>query len=103
VNEKAKAEAVTGAGSLQRKEGSVEEVKADLRKKIRSIREGHGTGGYCDTEALKAEEKKLHHVLSVEIEEAEAKHDHQSQAIATANKRELAGLSYRPKLVVAED
>lgn len=92
-----------GAGALQRDpsktEGQIhDEVLAGLRQKIRSIREGHATGGYCDTAALHVEEKKLDAILRTDLEAAK------EGSIEQRNiKRELASLSYRPRLVVAQD
>lgn len=98
-----------GPRSVQREAGSTEaqEVKAELRKKIVSIRAGHTTGGYCETEKLIAEEKKLHAILATELEAAEKKHgtNHRSELQhpeVRAIKVELAGLAYKPRLVVSE-
>lgn len=99
----------SGTGSLQRsEEGERSEVKAALRKKIRSIREGHSTGGYCETEKLHQEERKLHAILSTELEEAKAKHGYSPDpkfkpAAVRTIELELNGLSWKPKLVVAQD
>lgn len=110
VNEdKTKTQAVAGTGSLQRSEESERgKIKEQLRKKIRSIREGHNTGGYCETEALQAEEKKLHAILSTELEEAKAKFGYSPDpkfkpSQVRTIELELNGLSYKPKLVVAAE
>lgn len=102
-------EAQRGTGSLQRSKESEERnsIKAELRKKIKGIREGHTTGGYCESEALKAEEKKLHAVLSTELEEAKSKFGYSpdpkfKHPTIRALELERDGLSFKPRLVVAE-
>lgn len=101
-----------GLGSLQREAGREEgkhreTIKAGFRKNIRQIREGHLTGGYCDSEALKGEEKKLYAVLATELEEAKAKFGYSpdpkfKHPTIRAIELELNGLSWKPRLVVAE-
>lgn len=103
VNEKTKVE--SGTGSLQRREGS---DKEKLRQKIRSIREGHTTGGYCETESLHAEEKKLDKILRAELKEAIDKHGYSpdprfKHKLVREIEVELNGLSWKPTLVVKED
>jgi hypothetical protein len=104
VNEKEKTEAVGGASSIQRvaKSGhSEKEVKqavlGALRKEIQAIRQGFTTGGYCETETLKEKEKRLHAVLCQELDESCERETRE------AIEHELAGLCYRPRLVVAQD
>lgn len=84
-----------------------EEIKSGLRKKIRSIREGHTTGGYCDTDTLVAEEKKLHAILATELEEAKAKHGYSTDPKfkhpdIRKLELEINSLAFRPRLVVAD-
>jgi hypothetical protein len=94
-------------GGLQREaEGS--KVKAELRRKIESIRRGHATGGYCETEALQVEEKKLHKVLSEELEALKQLHGYSpdpkfKHPAIRAVEVELHGLSWKPTLVVKEE
>lgn len=94
-----------GTSSSEAKER--EQIKSDLRKKILSIRQGHATGGYCETEALKAEEKKLHAILSTELEECKAKHGystdpkHKHPEIRKLE-LEINGLAFKPRLIAAE-
>jgi len=85
-----------------------EGIKKGLRKNIQAIREGHLTGGYCESEALKAEEKKLYAILATELEEAKARHGYSpdpkfKHAEIRKIELELHGLSWKPKLVVAEE
>lgn len=108
--ETSEAETKPRARGVQRKAGSTsaQAIKAALRKKILSIRAGHTTGGYCDTEALINEEKKLHAILATELEAAEKKHGthHRSELQhpeVRAIKVELAGLAYKPRLVVEKE
>jgi len=96
--EKGKAE--LGAGSVQRSTGS--ESKAAILKEITAIRQGHATGGYCDTEALKVEEQKLHGILEAEVNAEEKKQPRDDFRIRSI-KREIAALAYKPRLVVAAD
>lgn len=98
MNEK-KEEAELGAGGLQRSA----QGKAALIKKINSIRQGFETGGYCDTEKLKVEEQKLHGIIAEEIKQAEAKGGSESVIAVFRLNKQLAGLCYKPKLVVAAD
>lgn len=105
-NEGQEAEAKVKRGT-RRVERQEESAEASIRKKIVSIRAGHTTGGYCDTEALHNEEKKLYHILAVRLEEAEAKHGTHFKAefqhpTVRALKLEINGLSYKPQLVVKE-
>lgn len=105
VNEKGQAQ--SGTHTLQRDEGR-EIEKQKLRQKIRSIREGHTTGGYCDSEALKVEEKKLDKILRAELKEAIDRHGYSPDPRFKAKEVrdievELNGLSWKPTLVVKED
>lgn len=106
--EKNKTQVESRTGGLQRQESSREKEKRELRKKIRSIREGHLTGGYCETEALQAEEKKLYAILKQEFDELTAQHGYspdprfKHKDIRTVEV-ELNGLSWKPRLVVAQD
>lgn len=112
MNEETKTQTQQGTGSLQRREsreeiGEREKIKANLRLEIRSIREGHGTGGYCQTEKLVAVEKKLHAILSTELEALKKEHGYSpdpkfKHPNIRAVEVELNGLSFRPRLVVAE-
>lgn len=92
-----KGHAESRPGSIQREESAGEKK---IRATIKAIREGHTTGGYCDTEALKAEEKKLHAILATKLEAAEKERD--QPAIKSLN-REINSLAYKPRLVVAND
>ncbi len=99
MNESKKEEAQQRSGGLQRGE------KEKLREKILSIRHGHTTGGYCDSETLKVEEKKLHKILSAELAEAKEKFGYSpdpkfKHANIRAIEVELYGLSWKPELVV---
>lgn len=87
----------SGAGGIQR-ETSAGEIK--IREQIESIREGHTSGGYIDTEALHDEEKKLHAILLTKLEAAEKEND---RAAIKSITREINGLAFRPRLVVAND
>lgn len=98
--------AQSGTRGLQRDEK--EKVKAELRHKILSIRQGHTTGGYCDSEALKAEEKKLDKVIRVELAEAIEKHGYSADPKYKHKEVreievELNGLSWKPTLVVKDE
>jgi len=104
-----KTETQRGPGSVQRETSSGEtqrqEFKAELRKKIQAIRQGHATGGYCETEKLIGEERKLHAVLCTELEELKLKHGYSpdprfKHPTIRAVEVELNGLSFRPRLVV---
>jgi hypothetical protein len=111
MNEK-EAQAKPGTSSLQRQESGGEsqereQVKKNLRKKIIAIRQGHATGGYCETEQLIGEEKKLHAILSSELEQLKARHGYSpdpkfKHPEIRAVEVELHGLSFKPRLVVAE-
>jgi hypothetical protein len=107
-----KTETQRGASGLQRETSSGEtqrqEIKAELRKKIQAIRQGHTTGGYCETEKLVAEEKKLHAILCTELEELKLKHGYSpdprfKHRDIRAVEVELNGLAFKPKLVVAHE
>jgi len=103
VSEKAKTE--SGAGGLQREAESREAEKQHLRKKIKAIREGHATGGYCETEKLHEEEKHLSKLLRADLEEAKKKHGYSPDPQfkpkeVRAIELELHGLSWKPELVV---
>lgn len=95
-------------GRIQRSAESGKEretIKAHLRKNIREIREGHHTGGYCQTEELIYEEKQLYAILSSELEEAKAEFGYSPDpkfkpAQVRAIEVELNGLAFKPKLVV---
>ena len=94
----------SGTRGLQREASSHEKEVRELRQKIISIRQGHLTGGYCDTEALKVEEKKLWKILSEDLSEAKKKFgDSPDPKFKPKEVRaievELFGLSYRPVLV----
>jgi hypothetical protein len=78
-----------------------EQIKDALRKERRAVKEGHLTGGYCETEALHKVERKLHAILSAEIEECEAQPNEGNATRKRALQRELAAFSWKPKLVVA--
>lgn len=102
-----KAETQLGTGGLQREAGRERNTKDWLRQKIQAIRAGHLTGGYCETEALHAEEKKLDKILRKELEDAKAKHGYSpdpkfKHAEVRALELELNGLSWKPELVVKE-
>jgi FKBP-type peptidyl-prolyl cis-trans isomerase (trigger factor) len=103
-HEEAKAEAQRRPGSLQREtkgeQVTREQIKANLRKEIKAVREGHVTGGYCDTEALQAQEKKLHAILTKELEDIGSTQDYASVEHRKLINKELAGLSWKPRLVV---
>ncbi len=88
-----------GISSLQR-ETSSEKGQPDLETQIKAIREGHTTGGYCDTEELHKKEKQLFRILTAALEEAEKDREHERVRIL---KRRIEALSFRPKLVVAEN
>lgn len=95
----------SGSGALQREAKSSR--LETLRKKRISIREGHVTGGYCDTEALLEVEKEIFGVLSKDLEAAKEKHGYSpdpkfKHAEVRAIELELNGLAFRPRLVVAE-
>ncbi len=101
----------SGPGSIQRQtkgdESERQRIKGKFREEIKAIREGHATGGYCDTEKLKASERKLHGVLATELEELKAKFGYSpdpkfKHPSIRAVEVELYGLSYKPELVVKE-
>jgi hypothetical protein len=101
VNEKEKTE--RGPGGLQR--GT---EKEKLRREIKAIREGHLTGGYCETETLHAQEKKLDKILRAELEESKAKHGYSpdpkfKHPEIGVLELELNGLSWKPLLVAAHE
>ncbi len=110
---KEKADAASGTGSLQRstQEGSgrAEEnsIKA-LRQKQLSIKEGHGTGGYCDTEALLEVERQIFKLQSKALAEAKEKHGYSpdpkfKHPDVRRLELEVNGLAYKPKHVVVAD
>jgi len=103
VNEKAKEEAVAGTGGLQRSAEARGQKICELRLNRRQVKEGHTTGGYCDTVALHAIEKALAKVIGEEITELEKVGSIAAGNAAQIYKRELAGLAWKPKLVVAQD
>lgn len=89
--------------SIQRSASETEtcrRIKEAVKAKVEAVRQGHTTGGYCDTDSLMEGERQLHAIISAEIEEAQIIRD--SGAIKRLE-RELAGLAYRPRLVVAND
>lgn len=103
----------SGTGSVQRsqKEGSgraKEDRLKTLRKERMAIKEGHTTGGYCDTEALHAKEKEIWKVLSEDLAAAKEKHGYSADPKfkhpeIRALELEINGLSWKPQLVVAAD
>lgn len=112
MNEKDQTKDQSRAGSLQRgpsreEIAEREQIKANLRLEVRAIREGHSSGGYCNTEKLVQVEKKLHAILSTELEELKARHGYSpdpkfKHPHIRAVEVELNGLAYKPRLVVAE-
>lgn len=95
-----------GPSGLQRTESSSK--KQQLRNEILAIRQGHTTGGYCDTEKLHAKEKLLDKVLRKELKEAIEKHGYSpdprfKHRDVREVEVELNGLSWKPTLVVKED
>jgi hypothetical protein len=105
MNNENQAKTQPGAGGLQRPPGSGqsnerEQNKNALRKERQAIKEGHATGGYCQTEKLHAVEKKLHAILTEERDQAVEDGD---KPTAKTTAHELAGFSYAPRLVVAPD
>lgn len=111
MNEEAKAKAVSGAGSLQRSTGSESErqqIIAGLRQKIEAIRRGHATGGYCETEKLQGEERKLARFLDEDIAALKEKHGYSpdpkfKHKDIRALEVERNGFSWQPTLVVKEE
>jgi hypothetical protein len=94
----------TGGGEASGRSGE----KAILRTNIKAIREGHLTGGYCDTEKLHAAERALHPILTKELEAAKAKHGYSpdpkfKHPEIRVLELELNGLSWKPRLVVAPE
>jgi hypothetical protein len=110
-NEKTEAKAISRADRVQRtaRQGEgieheeKERIKEGYRKKIRSIREGHITGGYCETEILQQAEKSLASILNTELEEIERSGQPGQAQRIFAIERELRGFSWKPRLVVAQD
>jgi len=106
--DKSKTETQSRTDSLQQKESSLrEEAKSLLRKKRKAIREGHATGGYCETGALLDVEKDLYKLLSRDMEEAKAKYGYSPDPKFKPKEvrdieLELHGLAYKPALVVKE-
>lgn len=105
MSEEDKTKTVAGTGSLQRSTQGREDVKAELRQRIKAIREGHTTGGYCDTEKLKQAERPLYDILTDELEEAKKRHgystDPKFKHAAIRNlELEINGLAFKPRLVV---
>jgi len=96
-------------GNMETKtEQKAEAHKDELRKNITAIRQGHLTGGYCDTDKLRAEEKKLHVILAKDLEDAIKKHGYSpdpkfKHAEVRSIELELNGLSYKPKMVAAHE
>jgi len=104
MNEKNKAKVESGPRSLQREAlegGSDEELT--LRQKIKAIRQGHTTGGYCDTEALHAAEKQLAPFLHDRIAICTEQHSFDAVQAKRITERELASLAWKPRLVVAPE
>lgn len=100
MSEKDKTQTQSGINSLQRETQSGEDWQ---RKKVKAVREGHATGGYIETEELKAEEKKLAEILSKKIADAEREKGHAATAEIRGIQREIAGFCWRPQLVVKAD
>lgn len=103
MNEK---ETQQGTGGLQRKAEGREVEKNKLRKEIKAVREGHATGGYCETEKLQAAEKQLYKILSGELAEAKEAHGYSpdprfKHKDIRAVEVELHGLCWKPLLVEA--
>ncbi len=97
----------SGPSGLQRKTESREreEVKAELRQRIKAIREGHATGGYCDTDKLKEAERPLWQLLTEDLEAAKKKHGYSpdpkfKHPEIRVIELELNGLAFKPELVV---
>ena len=106
MSEETKTQTLARAGGLQRSAEESKEresIKAKIRKEIAIIRQGHATGGYCDSEKLRAAERPLYTILASELEELEAKVANPNNPATVAVRRELAGLSYQPRLVVAKE
>lgn len=106
MNEKTQTE--QGTRGLQRPQTSSEkaqreQISRELRKKILSIRHGHATGGYCESESLKEEEKKLAAILNDEADELVDVNTPDSRLRLKQIERELLSFSWKPKLVVAPD
>jgi hypothetical protein len=106
VNEE-EAKTQRGSGGMERQARS-DGKKEELQRKVKAIREGHLTGGYCDTEALHAEERKLDKIIRAQLEEAKAKHGYSpdpkfKHPEIRALELELHGLSWKPELVVKGD
>jgi hypothetical protein len=96
----------SGAGGLQRSQTTREQEKDILRYERRQIREGHLSGGYCNTEKLLNVEGRLWRLLAEDIEEAKEKHGYSPDPKfkhPEIRKLELErdGLAFRPRLVVA--
>lgn len=92
------------SGALQRDESEAKKI----RQTIKAIREGHTTGGYCETEKLQAEEKKLWKILQAKLDDAKERHGYSTDpkfkhAEIRALELEINGLSWRPTLVVKQD
>jgi len=68
-----------------------------LRAEIETIRKGHLTGGYCDTEILVEAERKLFNALNAEIHDLGNTPEHNKRRAEL--EKEIRGLAYRPKLV----
>lgn len=95
-------------GSVQREASSHEEKVRKLRKEIKAIREGHLTGGYCETEKLVEKEKALWQILSADLEHAKEEHGYSpdpkyKHAKIRALELEINGLAFKPTLVVKHD
>jgi len=106
MHEKTKTE--SGAGGLQRSPSQSEENLEALRQERRSVREGHRSGGYCDTEALHKIEKQIWQVLTARLDAAKKKHGYTpdprfKHADIRAIELELDGLAWKPTLVVMND
>jgi len=106
MSNESKTQTESGPDRLQRSAKEISStgpVEKDLRKKITAIRQGHLTGGYCETETLHAEEKKLHKIISDQIAELEDKKPNNWQQHTAALRKELAAFSWKPRLVVADE
>jgi hypothetical protein len=98
----------TTGTSAEKRDAQLVVIKAELRSRIHSIRAGHMTGGYCDTERLVIEERKLHALLAPELEQLKLKHGYSpdpkfKHGAIRAVELELNGLAYKPKLVEMEE
>jgi len=100
VNEE-KTKAQSGTGSLQ--QGASQSREQKVRSKINAIRQGHATGGYCDTDALKEQEKELDGILVEKIKALEIADASGNRAAVALIERERKSFAWKPKLVVSAD